>query len=272
VTGTAQRVAPGRPWSPEDTIDRPLDEIGAVLPDQEIRESRPLPPPDDHRLDQPGTHRISQPLIIGLVMLAVAGIVVAAILVLHPFGGHHAPPITSPSSPSSAPVTASPSPVITSASPSPTPTPGSQQQAAGGLGALLSQSVGDRNAVNSAYNDLQQCGPNLGQDAQPFRAAAASRQRLLSQLAALPSRSALPPQMLQDLTSAWQASVEADQDFAAWAQDLASGGCAPKQSDPNLQAATGPDLRATKYKKAFLRRWNPLATEYSLTTYQQNEL
>jgi eukaryotic-like serine/threonine-protein kinase len=77
--------------------------------------------------------------------------------------------------------------------------------------------------------------------------------------------------MLQDLTSAWQASVAADQDFVAWAQDE-SRGCVPDQSDPNLQAATNPDLQATSYKTAFLRRWNPLATEYGLTTYQQNEL
>jgi hypothetical protein len=77
--------------------------------------------------------------------------------------------------------------------------------------------------------------------------------------------------MLRDLTSAWQASLEADQDFEAWAQDQVSSGCVPNQPDLHFQAANGPDLRATADKKAFLRLWNPLAVHYNLATYQQNK-
>ena len=44
------------------------------------------------------------------------------------------------------------------------------------------------------------------------------------------------------------------------------------RQDLGSVAAAGPDLRATADKKAFLQLWNPLAVQYSLATYQQNEL
>ena len=83
----------------------------------------------------------------------------------------------------------------------------------------------------------------------------------------------LSQQMLGDLANSWQASLNADDDFAAWAQDQVSGGCSPNnQSDPHFQAANGPDLQATANKRAFIRLWNPVAQTYGLTTYKQNEL
>jgi hypothetical protein len=222
--------------------------------------------PDEFRPGHPRSDRFRLVLVTSLVVLTAAAIAAAAIVIFHPFGHHAAPPAGSPKSPT---------PAVTSSSPSPTPTSASlsaQQQAAASLAALLNQSVGDRNSVNGAFHDVMQCGPNLDQDAQIFRSSATSRQGPLNQLADLPSRSALPGQMLQDLTSAWQASVEADHDFAAWAQGQVSSGCIPNQPDSHFQAANGPDLRATADKKAFLRLWNPLAGQYNLASYQQNEL
>ncbi len=131
----------------------------------------------------------------------------------------------------------------------------------------------DRNAVNAAYNGVKACGPSLPQDVQTFRHAATSRIRLLSQLGGLPGRSALSSQMLGDLTSAWRASIAADDDFAAWAKDQVKQGCsASNQSDPHFVAANGPDLQATASKKAFIRLWNPVAVKYGLMRYKQNEL
>ena len=54
----------------------------------------------------------------------------------------------------------------------------------------------------NAVSSVSQCEPTLSQDPQVFAGAAASRQRLLSQLASLPGRSALSGQMLQALTGA----------------------------------------------------------------------
>jgi hypothetical protein len=79
--------------------------------------------------------------------------------------------------------------------------------------------------------------------------------------------------MLQDLTTAWQASGQADQDFAGWTQDEISHGCSTNyQSDASYQAATGPDAQATKDKKAFAALWTAIANEYGLPLYQYNQI
>jgi hypothetical protein len=79
--------------------------------------------------------------------------------------------------------------------------------------------------------------------------------------------------MLQALTGAWQASATADRDFAQWAQDEFSRGCAQNDwADPNYQAAAAPDAKATTGKKAFVKLWNPIAGQYRLTTYLWNQL
>lgn len=113
----------------------------------------------------------------------------------------------------------------------------------------------------------------MSQDQQTLDNSAASRQQLLSQLASLPGRSALPAQMLQNLTSAWQESATADQDLAKWASDEASRGCSQNaQADPNYAAAAIPDNQAKADKIAFVNQWNSIAAEYGLTTYQWDQI
>lgn len=229
---------------------------------------RSLPPaPEGSGLREAPQRRTRWPLLLGLVALLAAGGAAAALLILHP--SRHGQPVTSTSGaaqpPASQPPTASASTPASSLPP--------QQQAAEGLAALLAQSVTDRSSTVQAVSDVNHCGPNLSQDAQTFQSAATSRQNLLSQLAALRGRAALSPQMLQALTGAWQASSQADQDFARWAQDEASQGCTQgDHPDPNYQAATAPDDQATTDKQSFAALWNPVATQYGLPTYQWEEL
>ena len=148
-----------------------------------------------------------------------------------------------------------------------------QKQAASQLAALLPQSGTDHGAVVAAVTDVQSCGKNLAKDAGTFSKAASNRQALLSRLAALPGRAALPPAMLTALTSAWQASARVDTDLAAWAQDMAAGCSRHKAAnDPNLKASYGPDNQATTGKQDFVRLWNPLATKYGLQTYHVGNL
>ena len=158
-----------------------------------------------------------------------------------------------------------------SAAPSPAAPP--RQQAAQALAALLAQSGTDRAAVTQAVSAVQDCSPGLSQDETIFSNAASSRQALLGQLAALPDRSALPVSMLQDLTTAWQASGQADQDFANWTQDEISHGCSTNyQSDASYRAATVPDDQATTDKKAFAALWTAIADEYGLPVYRYNQI
>jgi hypothetical protein len=157
-----------------------------------------------------------------------------------------------------------------------TPSASSQdarRQAAVRLSGLLAQSVTDRAAVTRAAEDVRSCGPSLQQDARTFAHAASSRQQLLSRLASMPGRSVLPAAMLQDLTGAWQASAQVDTDLARWAQGKIDRGCHRNgPPDAHLRASYVPEARAAAGKRAFASRWNPLARQYGLTTYQRNEL
>lgn len=168
--------------------------------------------------------------------------------------------------------TATPStaPALTpSAAPSSAP---SEQVAAGDLARLLADSVNDRAAIVAAVSDVNACGNTSG-DARTFQQAARSRELLVTRLAVLRDRSMLPAQMLTDLAGAWQASYQADEDFAAWAGRENSHGCTPNDStEPDYQAAAVPDAQATADKQAFVRGWNPIAAAYGLTTYQWNDL
>ena len=130
-------------------------------------------------------------------------------------------PAAAPASSSSSPsAVSSPAPAAVSS-----PAVPSRRQAAQALAALLALSGTDRAAVTQAVGAVADCSPGLSQDETIFSSAASSHQALLGKLAALPDRSALPASMLQDLTVAWQASAEADQDFANWTQDEISHGC-----------------------------------------------
>lgn len=127
--------------------------------------------------------------------------------------------------------------------------------------------------MTQAVTTVADCSAGLSQDEAIFSNAASSHQALLGKLAALPDRSALPASMLQDLTTAWQASAEADQDFANWTQDEISHGCSTNyRSDASYQAAKGPDDQATTDKRAFAALWTAIANEYGLPSYKYNQI
>jgi serine/threonine-protein kinase len=148
-----------------------------------------------------------------------------------------------------------------------------RQQAARALAALLAQNGTDRAVVTQAVSAVAACSSGLSQDETIFSNAASSHQVLLGKLAALPDRSALPAPMLADLTTAWQASGQADQDFARWTQDEIAHGCSTSyQSDAGYQAARAPDDQATTEKKAFAALWTAIADQYGLPLYQYNQI
>lgn len=248
------------PPSATDTAEFPAnwtDNIG-LSPQWE----QSSPPPDDGNAGRhPSGQHLSRRLpVLGLIALMAAVVVVPALLILRSFhastGAHHASQPAGKQSPHGSTASSS-----------------QQRRAAEGLAALLAQSVTDRSLISNAVGDVNHCGPGLRQDPQIFRNAASSRQHLLTELANLPGRSALPQHMLQSLSGAWQASVMVDQDLARWAQDETSQGCAlSNHADPNLLAANGPDNQATADKTAFVSAWDLIAATYGLTTYQTGQL
>jgi hypothetical protein len=209
-------------------------------------------------------------VLVPVLVLAGGGAVAAALLIQSP---HRTGAATGANGESRHAVGHSSAVSATSSAGTPSSVEPPEQRAAASLAALLAQSVTDRSSVVNAVNDVNNCGPGLNQDSTTFASAATSRQDLLSRLVALPNRSALPEPMLHALIHAWQASVQADQDFARWAQDEVSQGCTQNDhADPNYQAAAGPDSQATIYKKSFVAAWNPIATQYALSPYQWDQL
>ncbi|HEX3542056.1 MAG TPA: serine/threonine-protein kinase [Acidimicrobiales bacterium] len=142
------------------------------------------------------------------------------------------------------------------------------------LNTLLGRSSSDRSAIVMATQDIGTCG-SLSLDQATLDAAAQSRQTLLNQLAQLnvsqvPNASTL----MSTLTSAWHASLQSDNNYAAWANDLeVGGGCAaPASADPNWQAARASDAQATAAKNGFVATWNPIAAAYGLPQYTQAQI
>ena len=226
-----------------------MDGLGPVPPDDlpmpMLGGLRPAPVPD-------GQRRSRRPPVL-VIMAAVLMAVVAGVVIFRAHSGSTAAGRTTATAPSNSSQDA-------------------RRQAAVRLSGLLAQSVTDRAAVIDAVADVRGCGPSLHQDAQTFTTSASSRQRLLSRLGSLPGRSVLPTAMLQDLTSAWQASAQVDADLARWADDMIANGCHhDSQSDAGLRASYAPERRATAGKQAFASLWNPVARQYGLTTYQRNQ-
>jgi hypothetical protein len=195
--------------------------------------------------------------------IAVAALVVIAVTAVV---------LSSSSSPGSSPGTAAGGATPTAKSSATASANAAQLQAAKGLSGLLAQSGQDRTNVIDAYTNVQDCGSNLGSDAQIFRNDAANRRALLAKLQALPDRSALSGAMLGDLTSGWQASATVDDDLAQWA-DAAAHHC--KNGDmhnSSLKASLAYDGPATQGKMAFTQLWNPLARKDGLPTYQNTQI
>ena len=250
----------------------------------------PGPPaqPGPPRRPGGGNRRSRAPLFWSVLAAAAAVAVVAIVVLLHPFSHHEtineaatsaktAPPTASVAASSpAASGSASSSPAASasaSASPSASSEAVAEKQAASNVAGMLASSVTDRTAINNAYDDVYGCGPNLDSDAAVFTRAVSSRRALLASLATMPGRAALPPALLSDLTSAWQASMAADQGLATWAHDEVTQGCVKGDTkDPGYQTTITPDNEATEYKTDFTAAWNPIAAQYGLTTYQQSQL
>ena len=229
----------------------------------------PMPyPGDPQQYGQPqpggtgqrGGLRGRGPLIPALAIGAVAAIVIVALVLVN----HH-----SPGSPSSSASSGSTGASATAGSSGGT----AEQAAATQLNTLLAQSGKYRAEVNVALDDVLAC-KSLRPARDAFAASATNRRNLLTQLAALPGRSALPPALLQDLTTAWQASIQVDSDFRAWAQDEIGGGCNPKKvtSDPNYQASNQFEGPASSNKAKFAQAWKPIAAKYGLPAYTQFQI
>lgn len=151
------------------------------------------------------------------------------------------------------------------------------RQQAEDLSDLLEDSNDSREAVIQAVQDIGSC-KRLDQAAEDLRAAASERTNLVERLDEL-SLDALADgdELASALTEAWEASAEADEYYAAWAEDLAGdrkklckGGQASRTG--NASEADGASGDATQAKERAADLWNPVAREYGLPERAASEL
>jgi hypothetical protein len=210
------------------------------------------------------------PLIPAIATAALIVVVAAIIVATRSSGGGNPSADSTAGSTAGAGATSSSSPAASSSPATQTDT--AQRQGATQLAGLLGQNGSDRGDVDNAFYAAETC-KTLPNDEQVFTRAAAKRDSLIAKIGTLTDVSALNPAMIQDLTGAWQASAQADTDYARWAQSM-EGHCNPGKTagNANYRAADGPDSTATSEKKAFTRLWNPVAGKYGLTKYSYTQL
>ncbi|MER7789990.1 hypothetical protein [Streptomyces sp. NPDC097640] len=143
------------------------------------------------------------------------------------------------------------------------------------LDALLADSNNSRAAVIKAVEDIKSC-QNLSDAATNLRTAAGQRTGLVTRLGKI-SVDKLPnhAELTTSLTKAWQSSATADNQYAAWADQVGGKkGChkGKARRTPKVAGAERASGEATQAKKKASELWNPIATQYGLTSHQPTEL
>ncbi|MCQ8189178.1 hypothetical protein [Streptomyces rugosispiralis] len=210
-----------------------------------------------------GRRRMSRGMIIGVVVVAscaVAGLAAGAVLSMGGGDDGKDNSTLSSSSPSAAESSKAADPVETQAK---------------ALDALLADSNNSRSSVIKAVDNIKSC-KDLTTAASDLRTAAGQRNDLVTRLGKL-SVDKLPDhaRLTAALTRAWKSSARADNEYAAWADQVGGKKGCPKgkaRRSPRVGAAERASGEATQAKKTASGLWNPIASRYGLTSHQATEL
>ncbi|NXY95309.1 hypothetical protein HYE82_13125 [Streptomyces sp. BR123] len=144
------------------------------------------------------------------------------------------------------------------------------------LDKLLADSNDSRSTVIKAVDDIKSCR-NLGTAASDLRDAARQREELVTRLQdvkmdLLPNHARLSAA----LNKAWKASADADNSYAAWADDVAGDkkGCKDGRARSTDDAGDGnkSSAEATRAKESAATMWNTIAAKYNLTKRDKSQL
>ncbi|MFE1415388.1 hypothetical protein ACFW6F_32025 [Streptomyces sp. NPDC058746] len=142
------------------------------------------------------------------------------------------------------------------------------------LDKLLADSNDSRASVIKAVDDIKGC-KNLDQAASDLRDAARQREELITRLQEL-KVDQLPDnaRLTAALTKAWQASADADNSYAAWADDVDDDKCKDGKAKNSSHASDGNKSsgEATKAKEQAATLWNNIAAKYGLTKRDKSQL
>ncbi|WP_406154356.1 hypothetical protein OG217_22130 [Streptomyces sp. NBC_01023] len=145
------------------------------------------------------------------------------------------------------------------------------------LDKLLADSNNSRSAVIAAVGSIRSC-QNLPKAASDLRGAAKQRHALVTRLGTL-SVDKLPDhaKLTAALTTGWNASATADEQYADWAHAVAANGkkeCKHGHAKRTPAAGRGDAAsgQATAAKKEASTLWNAIADKYSLTQRRGDQL
>ncbi|MCX4526460.1 MULTISPECIES: hypothetical protein [unclassified Streptomyces] len=225
---------------------------------------RPPPPPPGGY--EPPRRSVS-PAIIGAVVvgLAVVGLGVGALL------SDNKPQNTDPGAAPAAPTSSNGSAAAGGEAPVDPARPQAVQ-----LDKLLADSNDSRASVIKAVDDIKGCR-NLDGAADDLHDAARQREELVTRLQEL-KLDKLPnnAKLSAALTKAWQSSADADNSYAAWADDIDDGkkNCKDGQAKPTANAAAGNRAsgEATRAKESAATMWNTIAAKHGLTKRDKSQL
>ncbi|WP_327735991.1 hypothetical protein OG749_21465 [Streptomyces nojiriensis] len=244
------RPHPARPQQPQHQHQQPQ-------PHPQQQYAAPPPPPE------PG--RKVSPAIIGAVVigLAVVGLGVGSLL------ADGKPQNNDPGAVAGAPTASGGS----AAPVGEAPVDPARSQAVQ-LDKLLADSNDSRAAVIKAVDDIKGCS-NLDQAAADLRDAARQREELVTRLQEL-KVDQLPDhaKLSASLTKAWQSSADADDSYAAWADDVDDDKCKDGKAKATKNASEGnrSSGEATKAKESAATMWNTIAGKYGLTKRDKSQL
>jgi hypothetical protein len=150
-----------------------------------------------------------------------------------------------------------------------------EQDAVLRLEQLLEQNAGARAQVSSSVQGVSNCSLDPHQAYDTLGAVVNTRKALVDQVNMVDVRAVAGGADLQrNLIQAWQASIEADVHFQAWALGVANGGCVRNgvNTGPEWGAANAASARATASKQAFSDGWAQVGPVFGVRTWAENEL
>ncbi len=217
----------------------------------------------------------SRGLLIGVVVgtLVLAAAAVGAVFLLHK--SPNPTPIVGPSS--SVSTTAPATTPVSTPTPSTQTTPATQSQAteqseATQMNNLLLDSSNSRADIQPLVNDVEACG-DVGDDVTQIGNIASERTSELNQAKNL-DVSAIPDgaTLKTDLMNALQLSLRIDTDYYDWAQQQESSDCGTGEDSSYLSDANTENPNASNAKAAFLNLWDPIASQYGLTQFNDGQI
>jgi tRNA A-37 threonylcarbamoyl transferase component Bud32 len=129
---------------------------------------------------------------------------------------------------------------------------------------LLTSSAAARTALHQAVAQVGACA-NLTGAVSKLQEVVNQRSSEYGRASAL-ATSALPggATVKSALVAALRSSLQADQDYLAWAREQMTGGCTPTSQSSTYSAAFSVSQQADAAKQAFVQVWNPVAARYGI--------